>query len=88
MRSAMNSALFIMGQSGVDAVHVASPVLFLLTSWSSDCFDGLQETASRVRPTCALLPRMKLKGASGVFRPAPDPPISVDPPTAHPYLSV
>ncbi len=27
-------------------------------------------------------PRMKLEGASGVFRHAPDPPISVDPPTA------
>ncbi len=35
-----------------------------------------------VRPTCALLSRVQLEGASGVVRPAPDPLISVDPPTA------
>jgi len=27
---------------------------------------------------------MKLQGGSGVLRPAPDPPLSVDTPTAHP----
>ena len=31
-----------------------------------------------------MLPRMKLQGGSGVLRPAPDPPLSVDPPTAYP----
>jgi hypothetical protein len=84
----MNSALDIMGQSGVYAVHVASPVLFLLTSWSSDCFDVLEETASRVRPTGALLPRMKLEGESGVFRPAPDPPSAWIRRQRIPHLSV
>ncbi len=74
MQSAMSCALKIMGQSGGHAVHVAPPVLFILTSCSSDCFDGLAETTSRVRPKCAMLPRMKLEGASGVFHHAPDPP--------------
>jgi hypothetical protein len=35
-------------------------------------------------PKCAMLPGMKLQGESGVSQYSPDPPISVDPPRAHP----
>src|SRR5947207_3089697 len=44
--SAMSSAMNIVGQSGVHAVHLAPLLLYILTGCSSDFLDGLQETAS------------------------------------------
>src|SRR5215472_10734286 len=56
--------------------------LFILTSCSSDVLDGLEETASLCARDVLSYQGCALQGESGVFRHAPDPPFSVDPPTA------
>jgi hypothetical protein len=81
--SAMSSAMNIVGQSGVHAVHVAPPVLFLLTSCSSDVLDRRGRQLLRSPEMCSAT-KDEVNGSVWSLSPCPRPPISVDPPTAHP----